>query len=103
MNPSIRICADHEAVSRAAAHCVCKSLAAKPNLLLCAAGGSTPLRTYDLLAEAQGHTPKIFNALRILKLDEWGGIEMNKPGSCEEQLQSHLIGPLEINSDRYIS
>ena len=91
MNPSIRICPDHEAVSSAAAHCICKSVANKPDLLLCAAGGSTPLRTYDLVAEAQSHAPKVFSALRVLKLDEWGGLEMSKPGSCEEQLQSHLI------------
>ena len=52
MNPAIRISVDHEGVSRSAAHCVLKALAAKPDLLLCAAGGSTPLRTYDLLAEA---------------------------------------------------
>ena len=86
MNPALRICADHEAVSRAAAHCVLKSLAAKPDLLLCAAGGSTPLLTYGLLAEAQPHTPKVFDLLRVVKLDEWGGLTMGAPGTCEEQL-----------------
>src|SRR5262249_4532017 len=102
MNPAIRICADYEALSRAAADYVFNSLAAKPNLLLCAAGGLTPLRTYDLLAEASRQTPKVFSSLRVVKLDEWGGLEMNQPGSCEEQLQSHLIRPLKIEGDRYL-
>ena len=100
MNPTLRLCADYEAVSRAAANCVLQALAANPDLLLCAAGGSTPLRTYDLLAEAQ--PPMLFDKLRVLKLDEWGGLASNQPGTCEEQLQSRLMGPLKIGTDRRI-
>jgi galactosamine-6-phosphate isomerase len=102
MNPALRICTDHEAVSRAAAHLVLQSLAAKPDLLLCAAGGSTPLRTYDLLGEAQAHTPKVFDSLRLVKLDEWGGLPMGAAGTCEEQMRTHLLGPLKVGTERYL-
>ena len=101
MNPSIRICDDHEAMSRQAAECVVHALARKPDLLLCAAGGSTPLRTYEFLAKHCTRKPDLFGAMRAVKLDEWGGIAMDDPGSCEGQLLKYLVNPLGLSKDRY--
>src|SRR5262245_46554516 len=78
---------DLEAISRQAAHHIQAALTLKPALLLCAAGGITPLRTYELLAAHRTHKPEAFQSLRVVKLDEWGGLEMNDPGSCEGQLR----------------
>ena len=83
MNPSIRVCDDHESLSRQAAERVVSALAGKPDLLLCAASGSTPLRTSQLLAEQHARKPDLFRSLRAVKLDEWGGFAMNDLGSCE--------------------
>lgn len=101
MNPSIRICDDHEAMSQQAAECVVNALSARQDLLLCAAGGSTPLRTYQLLTRHHARTPELFRSLRAVKLDEWGGIAMDDPGSCESQLQQYLVNPLGLSKDRY--
>lgn len=103
MKSNIVICADHESLSRKAANCIVKSLALKPDLLLCAAGGSTPLRTYELLATFYARTPKPFQKFRLIKLDEWGGIPIDDPGTCENQMLSLLIGPLGITKNRYLS
>jgi len=101
MNPSIHVCDDHESLSRQAAERVVSALAGKPDLLLCAASGSTPLRTSQLLAEQHARKPDLFRSLRAVKLDEWGGIAMNDPGSCENQLRTHWLGPLGLSDDRY--
>jgi len=98
-----QISQDYAAVSLRAAEMILHRVRTKPNLLLCAPGGSTPARTYEILADKRKQSPEIFKQLRIVKLDEWGGIPMNDPGSCETQLQKQLIQPLGIAPDRYFS
>lgn len=102
MSPFLRICADFEAMSRQAADHLGKALTAQPDLLLCAAGGTTPLRSYQLFSEHAKRTPEAARSLRVVKLDEWGGLPADDPGTCEAQVQTHLIRPLGITSDRYI-
>lgn len=101
MNSSIRVCDYHESISRQAAERAADALAGKPDLLVCAAGGSTPLRTYQLLAEHCARKPDAFRSMRVVKLDEWGGIAMDDPGSCENQLRRYLLSPLGLSDDRY--
>ena len=73
------------------------------SLLLCAATGSSPTKTYELLAAESTINPKPFSRLRVIKLDEWGGIQMTDTGSCEYYLQQHVIRPLAITNERYFS
>lgn len=101
MNSQIEICRDHESLSSKAATLIKKALARKPDLLLCAAGGSTPLRTYELLAKDHVRHPELFTKLRVVKLDEWGGIAMNDPGTCENQIRSFVLSPLHVADKRY--
>lgn len=96
------VCDDAEDLSRKAARRVLTALASKPDLLLCAAGGSTPLRTYQVLARHRERQPNVFRRLRVVKLDEWGGLPMGGPGTCEQQLQSHLLAPLGVSGKRYL-
>jgi galactosamine-6-phosphate isomerase len=102
---SLRACEffDHEVMSRHAACLIIDEVRHRPDLLLCVAAGSTPIRTYQILAE-QGQTePHLFNDVRVLKLDEWGGLEMDHQATCESYLQRYLIHPLGLSSERYIS
>ncbi len=101
MTQPIQICDDYEAVSRRAADRIRVALARKPNLLLCAAGGGSPARTYALLVEQFQRDPLAFAALRVVKLDEWGGLPMENPGTCETQLRTTLLKPLAVTEDRY--
>jgi galactosamine-6-phosphate isomerase len=88
---------DYEALSAAAAELIYRRIQEKPSLLLCLATGSTPTRTYELLATR----PKsLFSEARVLKLDEWGGIPMTSPATCETYLRKILIDPLDL-STRY--
>src|SRR5215831_8385633 len=93
---------NYEALSRQSAERIMEALWLKPNMLLCAAGGSTPLRAYQLLAARRDVERQKFDRLRLVKLDEWGGLELNDRGSCETQMRSYLIDPLGIEATRYI-
>lgn len=88
-------------MSRQAASLIYGALLAKPDLLICAASGNTPTRTYELLAEKYRAEPNNFHSLRVLKLDEWGGLEMDDPASCESYLQKNLVRPLGVSEERY--
>src|SRR5262245_59650869 len=87
---------DYEAMSQAAARCLQQQLRKRPSSLLCLATGGSPTRTYELLRERGCANPALFREARILKLDDWGGLEMNDPGSSEHYLQQHLVRPLSL-------
>ncbi len=93
----------YESLSSETASLIIKELRRKKNALLCAATGNSPEGTYTLLSERFKQEPDLFSFLRVIKLDEWGGVPMDDPGTCESFLQKHLIRPLEIDSKRYIS
>jgi len=96
-------CRDYGKMSRLAASLVLDALEEKPDLLLCAATGSSPKGLYDELAQVAATEKERFSQLRIFKLDEWGGIPENHPVSCEYFLRSRLLNPLDIPENRYIS
>jgi len=102
MKSPIFVCDDAESLSRQASKRILAALAGKPDLLLCAAGGSTPLRTYQLLARHHERHPNAFRKMRVVKLDEWGGLTMGGLGTCEQQLQTHLLVPLGVSGRRYV-
>ncbi|MBI2436039.1 MAG: 6-phosphogluconolactonase [Candidatus Hydrogenedentes bacterium] len=94
---------DYQSVSATATNFILDELPHKPDLLLCVASGSSPLGAYRGLAKACAQNPDLFARLRILKLDEWGPLPAEHPGSCEYYVQRELIGPLHITPDRYLT
>ena len=94
---------DYEQMSRRAAGEIVGDLRERPNLLLCVATGSSPTRTYELLAEQRRENPDLFSRLRVLKLDEWGGLPEDDPGTCESYIRRHILGPLGVSPDRYLT
>ena len=83
-------CSDYGERSRRSAALVLEALAAKPNLLLCAATGRSPEGLYRELSGIAGGNREAFNRLRVIKLDEWGGIPENHPASCEYYLRTRV-------------
>lgn len=98
----IELCESYEELSLKGSEVILQELKKKKDLLLCTATGNSPTATYRLLGEKFKLFPENFDQLRILKLDEWGGIPYLHPGTCESYLQGHLIRPLEISQNRYI-
>jgi galactosamine-6-phosphate isomerase len=93
---------DHEAVSRHAADFLIAHLREKPDALLCLAAGSTPMRTYELLAHEGAKDPALFKHCRFIKLDEWGGLTAGNPATCDVQLRTTLVSPVNL-ADRYVA
>jgi galactosamine-6-phosphate isomerase len=98
----IQVLDSHEAMSRAAADLICKELEQKPNLLLCVSAGATPTRAYELLAARYDRRPKLFNQMRVLQIDEWGGLAQGHPATCAEDLRMKLLKPLGIARNRFV-
>ena len=94
---------DYDALSTAAAELIVEEIKNKPNLLLCAASGASPLGTYRKVAHWFSSSQSTRNKLRVIKLDEWGGIPLTDPQSCDTFLQKEIVGPLSIQSEDYIS
>ncbi len=97
----LRIAPDLEPMSRWAAARILETVRQRPDALLGLATGSTPTRTYELLTARARREPRLFRAVRILKLDEWGGLAFDDPATCEVYLRRHILEPLGIDSRRY--
>jgi len=91
-----------EELSQKAGDIIIREIQNNKKLLLCTATGETPTRTYELLGKEYEIQPGLFDQLRVIKLDEWGGISMDNPATCESYLQTHLINALQIPVSRYI-
>jgi galactosamine-6-phosphate isomerase len=91
-----KIFSDHEAMSRAAARWLAERIEQKPDTLLCLATGASPTRAYDVLVARKKTAPKLFRQLRLLKLDEWGGLPMTDPATSEQHLRRHVVEPLQL-------
>ena len=74
----------------------------RPDLLLCAPTGASPTLTYAWLATLAAAEPGLFHRMRVIALDEWGGLEVGNPATCAFYLQQHLITPLGIAPDRLL-
>lgn len=99
----ISYCSDYIEMSRLATALVLEALSDKPDLLLCAATGSSPEGLYAHLAALARENKAAFRQMRILKLDEWGGLPEMHPDTCERYLREKLLDPLGIPMEHYIS
>ncbi|MDF1574906.1 MAG: galactosamine-6-phosphate isomerase [Bacteroidales bacterium] len=100
---NITFCRHYGEMSHLAASLVLEDLIKEPGLLLCAASGNSPEGLYRELAAKAGSDKELCSRLRILKLDEWGGIPENHPVSCEYFIRKKLLDPLGIPMERYIT
>jgi galactosamine-6-phosphate isomerase len=69
--------------------------------LICAATGNSPTGIYQKFVEKRYSV--IVENLVFIKLDEWYGLGADDAGSCEKYLHKHLLEPLKIPAERYIS
>ncbi|MBD0257845.1 MAG: 6-phosphogluconolactonase [Cytophagales bacterium] len=100
---NITYCKGYEAMSEMAASVVTREIENRHDLLLCAATGHSPAGVYAQLAGQGAKDPAFFGALRVVKLDEWGGLPENHPATGEHYLRTRLVDPLRIAPERYLS
>jgi galactosamine-6-phosphate isomerase len=100
---NITYCQGYEAMSETSASMAIREIEKRRDLLLCAATGNSPSGLYAQLARQGAKDPAFFRGLRIIKLDEWGGLPENHPATCEHYLRTRLVDPLRIPPERYLS
>jgi galactosamine-6-phosphate isomerase len=88
-------------LSEFASDLIISAIAENPDLLLCTATGNSTTETYKKIVAKKDR----FSAgnLRIIKLDEWGGVPPDHPMTCETYLQTKLMQPLQIKPVNYFS
>ncbi|MDH4046049.1 MAG: galactosamine-6-phosphate isomerase [Gemmatimonadota bacterium] len=96
-------CEDYGRLSADAAALVLAEIARRADALVCAATGRSPSGLYAELARNAAADPTRFDRLRIVQLDEWGGVPATDPGSCAHYLRTRLLDPLGIPSDRFLA
>jgi galactosamine-6-phosphate isomerase len=60
------------------------------------------MRTYELLAQEGAKEATLFKHCRIIKLDEWGGLPPGNPATCDVQLRTIFVSPLNL-AERYVA
>jgi len=96
-------CESYQDMSQKAADLVEEELLKMPELLLCAATGNSPEGLYKAMSTRARIKPEQYDRMRVLKLDEWGGIPERHPASCEYFLRKKLLGPLSLPEKNYLS
>ncbi len=96
-------CENDERLSAQAAALVIAEIERRRDLLLCAATGNSPTGLYHALVERAKQDPELFRSLRVIALDEWGGLRETDPGSTTGYLRERLLDPLAISADRFFA
>ena len=92
---------DFESMSNKGFELIKKEIENKPNLFFCVASGGSPSGTYAQLAAYKGVHAEFGSQLRVIKLDEWGGLEAGSPFTSELDVQQKFVQPMGIPKDRY--
>lgn len=92
---------DFESMSNQGFEWIKEAVVQKPNLLFCVASGGSPSGSYAKLAAYKEQHPDFGSDLRVIKLDEWGGLEANSPFTSELDVQQKFVQPMGISPERY--
>jgi glucosamine-6-phosphate isomerase len=87
---------DYPQLCQAVAQNVINCVNAKPNALICIAGGDTPLGVFAALVDAQKQGHVDFSHAQFLGLDEWLGLGKADKGSCREMVWHHFFDKLNL-------
>ncbi|MGA0557643.1 glucosamine-6-phosphate deaminase [Larkinella sp. VNQ87] len=98
---NFQIFPDYNALSRHTAQHIADLLNRKPDALICAASGDTPVGTYRALVQLVREGKTRVDRCTFVGLDEWVGLGPESEGSCANYLQRELFGPLGIGPEQY--
>jgi len=99
----IQRCDGYDALSHRASEHMITLIENKPDATLCLATGATPLHTYRYFVEKVRQRKTDINHVSLVKLDEWVGLPLPSRGTCETFLQQHIVQPLGLRDDQFIS
>ncbi len=92
----------YEEMSRDACRIVIEVIKNKPNALICFPTGSTPIRMYELLVEANKKGEVDFSQVRVRSVDEYVGLPASHNQSYAYFLNHHLLGKVNVKPENVI-
>lgn len=92
---------DFSEMSRKGFEIVKAEIDRNPDLLFCVASGGSPSGLYAEMVAHRKQNPDFCSRLRVVKLDEWGGLEPGSTFTSEFDVQGKFILPLAIPEVRY--
>lgn len=90
---------NYEELCIAAAKEIAEHIKEKPGCMLGLATGNTPLGVYSELVRMNKNGEVDFSRVRALNLDEYFGIPLNHPATCNTYLEEHLYRHVNINNE----
>lgn len=97
------VMATAEALAERAAEVILSTVRARPEALLCLPTGATPVPTYARLAEHGRRERGVFSAIRILQLDEWGGLPVGHQATGRAFMEAQVVGPWGLRTEQLTS
>lgn len=94
---------DYNEMSQYAAAQLLQCLKGKPDALFCIATGSSPTEAYRLFVQNVQEEHIDTSNMRIISLDEWCGLQPDHPATCESYIRKHILEPLNISDEHFIS
>lgn len=96
------IAEDYEEVSKRCAQIMLDCVMQKPNAVICLATGHSPLGAYRLFVEDVKKNQVDLSEVVFVKLDEWYGLDIDDPATCEHYISNEILKPLGIPRSNYI-
>ncbi len=92
-----------EQISQACALLMVKQVVEKPDTSFCLATGGSPLEAYRIFVKMVIAQHVDISKVVFIKLDEWDGLAMSNPATCDYFLQKELYQPLNVQPEQIIS
>jgi len=93
---NIKVYSTYQELCRSAFQQVVLSVKRNSGALICVATGESPIGLYQFFPEQS----ELFKHIKILKLDEWGGIRPDDPSTCETYIKENIIQPLKLDENQ---
>lgn len=98
LSKMVHVYESYDELSEAVAQRVFAIVTDKPDAVICVATGESPKGVYQRLNMRR----ELFEKVRILKLDEWGGIPSTDPSTCETYIVEHIVEPLGLDRNQLL-
>jgi len=88
---------NYEKMSQKAAEIIAEKIKSNPALILGLATGSTPIRTYEILAEKYKKGELDFSRIKTFNLDDYLGLDFNDPQSYHQFMRKNFFSKINID------
>lgn len=95
----INVFENYEELSKEVSEFIIERVNNNKKMLLCFAGGDTPVLAYKNLVKAYEEGRVDFKDCKFVGLDEWVGLDENDLGSCKYLLYKEVFEPLKIKEE----